>query len=75
MDIAARANDPAVEEMARSIYTLFPRCMRCGEPIARYEDADVRILTHRVVHKRPCERDSSRSTLDADQAQAIADSR
>ena len=55
MDIAARANDPAVEEMARSIYTMFPRCMRCGEPIARYEDADVRILAHRVVHKRPCE--------------------
>ena len=54
MDIAARSNDPAVEEMARSIYTMFPRCMRCGEPIARYEDADVRILTHRVVHKRPC---------------------
>ena len=54
MDIAARSNDPAVEEMARSIYTMFPRCMRCGEPIAQYEDADVRILTHRVVHKRPC---------------------
>lgn len=55
MDIAARSNDPAVEEMARSIYTMFPRCMRCGEPIAQYEDADVRILTHRVVHKRACE--------------------
>jgi hypothetical protein len=55
MDIAARSNDPAVEEMARSIYTMFPRCMRCGEPIARYEDADVRILTHRVVHKHACE--------------------
>lgn len=56
MDIAARSNDPAVEEMARSIYTMFPRCMRCGEPIATYEDADVRILTHRVVHKRRCEK-------------------
>jgi hypothetical protein len=55
MDIAARTNDPAVEEMARSIYTMFPRCMRCGEPIERYEDADVRILTHRVVHKRACQ--------------------
>ena len=55
MDIAARSNDPAVEEMARSIYTMFPRCMRCGEPIDRYEDADVRILTHRVVHKHQCE--------------------
>jgi len=54
MDIAARPNDPAVEEMARSIYTMFPRCMRCGEPIASYEEADIRVLTHRVVHKRPC---------------------
>jgi hypothetical protein len=54
MDIAARSDDPAVDEMARSIFALFPRCMRCGETIARYEDADVRILSHRVVHRKPC---------------------
>lgn len=54
MDIAARRDDPAVDEMARSIYALFPRCMRCGEPIASYEDADVRILSHRVVHRGAC---------------------
>jgi hypothetical protein len=54
MDIAARPDDPAIDEMARSIYAMFPRCMRCGEPIARYEDADVRILTHRVVHRAAC---------------------
>jgi hypothetical protein len=54
MDIVARSDDPAVEEMARSIYTLFPKCMRCGEQIARYEDADVRILTNRVVHRERC---------------------
>jgi hypothetical protein len=54
MDIAARPDDPAVEEMARSIFTMFPRCMRCGELIARYEDADVRVLSHRVVHKTAC---------------------
>lgn len=54
MDIAARHDDPAIDEMARSIYTMFPKCMRCGETIARYEDADVRILTHRVVHKGKC---------------------
>jgi hypothetical protein len=54
MDIAARRDDPAVEEMARSIFTMFPRCMRCGELIARYEDADVRVLTHRVVHRVRC---------------------
>jgi hypothetical protein len=54
MDIAARRDDPAIEEMARSIYTMFPRCMRCGELIDRYEDADVRVLSHRVVHRAPC---------------------
>jgi hypothetical protein len=54
MDIASRPDDPAVEEMARSIFALFPRCMRCGEAIPRYEDADVRILSHRVVHRTPC---------------------
>lgn len=54
MDIAARPDDPAIDEMARSIYTMFPRCMRCGELIARFEDADVRILSHRVVHRREC---------------------
>jgi hypothetical protein len=54
MDIAARPDDPALDEMARAIFTLFPRCMRCGEPIARYEDADVRVLSHRVVHRERC---------------------
>jgi hypothetical protein len=54
MDIRTRANDPALEEMARSIHALYPRCMRCGQPIPRYEDADVRILTHRVVHRSGC---------------------
>jgi hypothetical protein len=55
MDIAARPDDPVVEEMARSIFSLVPRCMRCGETIARYEDADIRVLTHRVVHREKCE--------------------
>ncbi len=54
MDIASRPHDPAVEEMARSIYALFPRCMRCGETIERYEDADIRILSNRVVHRGAC---------------------
>jgi hypothetical protein len=57
MDIAARYDDPAVEELARSIYTMFPRCMKCGELIAAFEDADVRVLTNRVVHRRRCESD------------------
>jgi hypothetical protein len=54
MDIAARPDDPAIDELARSIYTMFPRCMRCGELIPRFEDADVRILSHRVVHRNEC---------------------
>ena len=54
MDIAARYDDPAVEELARSIYTMFPRCMKCGEPIAAFDDADVRVLTNRVVHRGQC---------------------
>lgn len=54
MDIAARPDDPDIEEMARAIFALFPRCMRCGELIAAYEEADVRVLTHRVVHKKEC---------------------
>ena len=64
MDIAARRDDPAVEEMARSIYTMFPKCMRCGEPIARDEDADVRVLSHRVVHRGAC------AALDAKEREA-----
>lgn len=67
MDIASRPHDPAVEEMARSIYALFPRCMRCGELIERYEDADIRILSHRVVHRGACA-DAEDASAPADQA-------
>jgi hypothetical protein len=56
VDIRSRPADPAVEELARSIYAMFTRCMRCGEPIASYADADVRILSHRVVHRGECAR-------------------
>jgi hypothetical protein len=54
VDIRSRPADPDVEQLARQIYSMFPKCMKCGEPIASYEDADVRILTHRVVHKVAC---------------------
>ena len=54
MDIAARHDDPALEEVARAIFALFPRCMKCGVEIPRFEDADVRILTNRVVHRGTC---------------------
>jgi hypothetical protein len=56
VDIRSRPADPAVEELARSIYAMFPNCMRCGHPIDAYEEADVRILTHRVVHRGQCAR-------------------
>ena len=56
VDIRSRPTDPAVEELARSIYAMFPKCVRCGEPIDSYEKADVRILSHRVVHRGECAR-------------------
>jgi hypothetical protein len=49
-----RYNDPLLETIARSIHTFFPRCRNCGEPIEHYEDAEVRILTQRVVHRGAC---------------------
>jgi hypothetical protein len=56
VDIRSRPTDPAIEDLARSIYTMFPKCMRCGKPIDAYENADVRILSHRVVHRGQCAR-------------------
>lgn len=66
MDIAARYDDPVVEELARSIFTLFPRCMKCGELIARFEDADVRVLTNRVVHRGQCRAGQTTGTSSAE---------
>jgi hypothetical protein len=60
VDIRSRPTDPAVEQLARSIYAMFPKCMRCGEPIATYEEADVRILSHRVVHREKCAAEEDR---------------
>ena len=54
VDIRSRPADPTVEELARSIYAMFPKCMRCGQPIDSYDEADVRILSHRVVHRGKC---------------------
>lgn len=54
MDIRARRDDPQLEELARSIYALFPRCMKCGVAIPSFEEADVRVLTNRVVHRSEC---------------------
>lgn len=49
--LSARAGDPILETIARAVYTLFPRCVECGQRIERFEDADVRILANRVVHR------------------------
>jgi hypothetical protein len=54
VDIRARPDDPEVDLLARQIFAMFPRCMRCGQRIAAFEDADVRILSHRVVHRARC---------------------
>lgn len=54
LPLSAHADDPILETIGRSIFTLFPRCMRCGERIERYEDAEVRILANRVVHRGRC---------------------
>lgn len=54
MDIRSRPNDPEVDRLARQIFAMFPKCMKCGEPIVTFEDADIRILTNRVAHKGRC---------------------
>jgi len=49
-----RYDDPILDTIARSIHTFFPRCIKCGQPIEQFEDADVRILTNRIVHRKAC---------------------
>jgi hypothetical protein len=49
-----RYDDPILETIARSIHTFFPRCLKCGQPIESFDDADIRILTNRVVHRDHC---------------------
>ncbi|CAN5455140.1 hypothetical protein BH09GEM1_BH09GEM1_44720 [soil metagenome] len=54
MPISGRHDDPILEQYARDTFALFPHCHRCGLRIARFEDADVRVHTQRVVHRSPC---------------------
>jgi hypothetical protein len=54
MPISGRYNDPVVAQLARDMFALFPHCHRCGERIERFEDADIRILVQRVVHRDAC---------------------
>ena len=54
MRLFSRRGDPILDVIARETFALFPRCQRCGHPIERFEEADVRVLALRVVHRAPC---------------------
>ncbi len=54
MPLFSRHGDPFIDHIAREIYALFPHCHRCGTRIERLEDAEVRVLVHRVVHRGSC---------------------
>ncbi len=55
MPISGRHDDPLLEQFARDTFALFPICRRCGQRIASFEDADIRVHTQRVVHREPCQ--------------------
>jgi hypothetical protein len=52
--LSGRSDDPMLEQLARDVFAMFPQCHRCGQTIARFEDADVRVHVQRVVHRGPC---------------------
>ena len=54
MALSGRANDPKLEQLARDVFAMFPQCHRCGQTIARFEEADVRVHTQRIVHRGEC---------------------
>lgn len=54
MPLSGRSNDPRLADVAHSTYALFPHCHRCGEPIERFEEADIRVHVQRVVHRGAC---------------------
>ncbi len=59
MQISGRRDDPLLEQLARDTFALFPHCHRCGRRIERFEDADIRVLVHRVVHRGRCPDDTA----------------
>ena len=54
MALSGRSNDPKLDQLARDVFAMFPQCHRCGQVIARFEDADVRVHVQRVVHRDRC---------------------
>jgi hypothetical protein len=52
--LSGRSDDPKLEQLARDVFAMFPNCHRCGQTIARFEDADIRVHTQRVVHRGKC---------------------
>jgi hypothetical protein len=54
MPLSSRHGDPILEQIARDVFALFPHCCRCGRPVERFEDADVRVHVQRVVHRGTC---------------------
>ena len=54
MRLFSRHGDPILDLIARDTFALFPRCHRCGQGIERFEEADVRVLVLRVVHRGAC---------------------
>ena len=54
MALSSRHDDPILDQLARDTFAMFPHCHRCGERVERFEDADVRVHVHRVVHRNAC---------------------
>lgn len=52
--VVAHRGDPVLAEIARTVHELFPHCLRCGEPIAAADQADVRLFRNRLVHRHAC---------------------
>jgi len=52
--LSGRHDDPKLEQLARETFAMFPNCHRCGQVIARFEDADIRVHSQRVVHRGAC---------------------
>jgi hypothetical protein len=62
MPLSSRHDDPILDQIARDTFALFPHCHRCGQRIARFEDADIRVHVQRAVHRDACPASAVRET-------------